>query len=125
MAKDDYDKIVCQILLYLYSWIRGKTDTEPEIYLQPMTKDLPISEEYFQLILENMLEKGLIRGISITRAWGGDIIGINGIGKIRITDDGIHYLKENSQMQNVLRWMRDNAVKLPGMITTALELIQS
>ena len=44
MAKDDYTRIVCIILTYLYSWLRGKTEEQSEIYLQPMTKDFPVEE---------------------------------------------------------------------------------
>ena len=54
MARDDYSRSVCIILAYLYAKLRGKTEMLPEVYLQPMTKDFPIEEEYFYFILEEM-----------------------------------------------------------------------
>ena len=42
MAKDDYMRIVCLILTYLYARLRGRIEETPEVYLQPMTKDFPV-----------------------------------------------------------------------------------
>lgn len=33
MAKDDYDVIVCNILVYLYKRLKSKTDITEEIFL--------------------------------------------------------------------------------------------
>ena len=124
MAKDDYDKIVCMILTYLYAKIRGHTDVNSDDYLQPMTKDFPIVEDYFYFILESMLKAGYIEGIAFTRTWDGTIIDVSGMSDIRITADGIHYLSENSIMRKVLEWLRDNAVSLlPGMSKTVLSIL--
>ena len=124
MAKDDYDKIVCIILTYLYARIKGQTGVKPEDYLQPLTKDFPIVEDYFNFILESMLKAGYIEGITFTRTWNGDIISADGMTDIRITADGIHYLSENSIMRKVLEWLRDNAVSLlPGMSKTVLSIL--
>ena len=124
MAKDDYDKLVCLILTYLYARIKCQTDIKPEDYLQPLTKDFPIVEDYFHFILESMLRAGYIEGITFTRTWNGDIISADGMSDIRITADGIHYLSENSTMRKVLEWLRDNAVSLlPGMSKTVLSIL--
>jgi len=124
MAKDDYDRLVCIILTYLYARLKGKTEVMPEVYLQPMTKDFPVSEDYFNFILESMINEGYISGIKFIRAWGGDVININGMSGIRITSNGIHYLCENSTMRKVLEWLRDNAIALPGMVTTVISILQ-
>lgn len=123
MAKDDYNRIVCIILTYLYAKLKGKTEEKPEAYLQPMTKDFPVSEEYFFFILEEMLKAGYIDGIKFIRAWGGDILNISGMNGIKITGEGINFLCENSGMRKVLEWLRDNAVSLPGMVTTVLSIL--
>ena len=120
MAKDDYKKIVCLILSFLYARIRGKVDEKPEEYLQPMTKAFPVNEEYFYFILNEMVSKNLIRGIKFTKVWGGDIINISGMVNIEITGDGIEYLTENKKMREILEWFRDNAIALPGVIFTAM-----
>lgn len=124
MARDDYDRIVCIILTYLYARLKRKTEEKPDVYLQPLTKDFPISEEYFYFVLENMLKEGYIDGIILVKTWGGDIINVSGMPNIHITPDGIHYLCENSTMRNVLEWLRDNAIALPGMVTTVLSILQ-
>ena len=123
MAKDDYNRIVCIILTYLYARLKGKTEEKPEAYLQPMTKDFPVSEEYFYFVLDSMLKDGYIDGIKLIHAWGGDIINITGMSGISITAEGIRYLSENSTMRKVLEWLRDNAVSLPGMVTTVLSIL--
>lgn len=124
MARDDYDRIVCIILTYLYARLKGKTEVGPEIYLQPMTKDFPISEEYFYFVIDSMLKEEYIDGITLVRVWGGDIINITGMSKIQITAAGIHYLCENSTMKKVLEWLRDNAIALPGVVTTVVSILQ-
>lgn len=125
MAKDDYNRIVCIILTYLYARLRGKTEEKPESYLQPLTKAFPVPEEYFYFIIESLLEEGHIGGIRLIKAWGGDVINVSGMANIKITAKGIRYLSESSTMHNVLTWMRDNAVSLPGMVTTVLSILQS
>ena len=125
MAKDDYKRIVCIILTYLYARLKGKTKERPENYLQPMTKDFPVEEEYFIFVLNEMAQKGFIRGVKFIRAWGGDIINVIGIENISITGDGIEYLCENQSMRKVLEWLRDNAVALPGMVSTAIAILNA
>lgn len=111
MAKDDYDVIVCNILVYLYKRLKSKTDVTEEIFLQQGTKDLPISQEYLYYVLEHMLKDNLIEGCVLNRAWGGDIINVN-ISDIKITPNGIHYLRDNSVM-NVI------AKSIPGAASIA------
>ena len=123
MAKDDYTRIVCLILTYLYARIRGRVDTPPEVYLQPMTKDFPVEGEYFYFILEEMQKKGWITGLQFMRTWGGDLFRINGYSRIQITGDGIQYLCDNSAMRKTLEWLRDNAPALPGMVTTVIRIL--
>ena len=123
MAKNDYNRIVCLILTYLYARLQGEQETSPESFLQPMTKDFPIPEEYFFFILESMAKEDLIDGISFVKAWGGDIINISDMSRIRITPNGIRYLTENKTMRGVLEWLRDHAVDMPGMVTTVLGIL--
>lgn len=123
MARDDYDKIVSLILAYLYAKLKGKTDERPEVYLQPMTKDFPISEEYFYFVLDEMVKKNMITGIKFTRVWGGEIINISGTGSAQITSEGIHALKEDKPIRKALEWFRDNAIALPGLVATICEIL--
>ena len=123
MAKDDYRRIVCLMLTFLYARLKGKTNKEPEEYLQPTTKDFPITEEYFNFVIGEIVDKGLIRGVNITKAWGGDIVGVSGIENCRITSDGIEYLSENGSMRAALEQLRNAATLLPGMVATIIDLL--
>ena len=124
MAKDDYTRIVCIILTYLYARLRGRTEETPEVYLQPMTKDFPIEEDYFYFILEEMQKKGWISGLQFLRNWGGDLRRVAGISHIQITGDGIQYLCDNSTVRKKLEWLRDNTPALPGMVTTIIGILE-
>lgn len=123
MAKDDYNRIVGLILTYLYARIRGKTEVDPDTYLQAMTKDFPVTEEYFCFILEEMSRKELISGLRLIKAWGGKTISILGMSDIRITSDGIEYLYQNQPIKKALRWIRDNSSPLPGIATTICDIL--
>lgn len=102
MAKDDYYVIACKILIYLYRRLKKKVKITPEEYLIPLTKDFPIDEEYFLYVLEKMQEKSYIENVLFKRAWGGDIIAVD-IDKIRITPDGIDYLRNDSTMSKLAK----------------------
>lgn len=108
MAKDDYDVIVCNILVYLYKRLKSKTDITEEIFLQPGTKDLPISQEYLYYVLEHMIKDNLIEGCVLNRAWCGEIINVS-VSDIRITPNGIHYLRDNSVMRKIAQGMQSAA----------------
>lgn len=123
MAKDDYSRIVCLILTYLYARLRGKTEERPEVYLQPMTKDFPIEENFFYFILEEMQKKEWIQGLSFVRVWSGDLVSVKGLSRVQITGDGIQYLCDNSSMRKTLEWLRDNVPALPGMVTTIIGIL--
>lgn len=101
MAKDDYYVIVGRILVYLYQRLKKKTDKGIE-YLQPNTKDFPIDEEYFNYVIEHMVKQGLIEGVKVTRAWGGDVVSTLVTESTRITPAGIDYLQDNSKIRKAI-----------------------
>lgn len=102
MAKDDYFVIVGKILSFLYARLKGKTDRDIS-YLQPNTPDFPINQEYFDTIVINMYEEGLITGVNTVRAWGGDVINIGFKEDLRITHKGIEYIVNNRKIFNSLK----------------------
>lgn len=100
MAKDDYFTLVAKVLVYLYARLKGKEKTPPAQYLHPMSKDFPVSEDYFDYVLNEMMEHNYIR-LDITKAWGGEIVNKD-IDNIQITQEGIEYLKDNSTMRKLV-----------------------
>lgn len=60
MAKDDYFTLVAKVLVYLYARLKGKEKTSPAQYLHPMSKDFPVSEDYFDYVLNEMMEHNYI-----------------------------------------------------------------
>lgn len=102
MAKDDYPVLVAKILVFLYRKLKEKTDIKAEDYIMANTKDFPISEQYLSWVLKEMSEKGLIRGFSSTRVWGGEDIRISSLNDIEITADGIEYLSSNGTIKKVI-----------------------
>ena len=102
MAKDDYPVLVAKILVFLYRKLKGKTNEKATDYIIPNTKDFPISEQYLSWVLKEMADKGLIRGFTSTRVWGGEDIMISGLNDIEITADGIEYLSSNSTIKKII-----------------------
>ncbi|MDO5015282.1 MAG: YjcQ family protein [Clostridia bacterium] len=100
MAKDDYDVIVFKILLYYYAVLKRKIVFEDATFEALIDKQ-DISKEYFTDVLHMMKEKGLIENLSFMNAWGGDLILVSDLKDIKITHDGVQYLKENEKMKKV------------------------
>ena len=118
MEKDDYDVIVYKVLLYYYACLKRQIFFDKAVFFQMIDKD-NINDEYFTDILLMMQDDGLIKGIRVTKAWGGDSILLSDLDEIKITTDGIHYLKENSTMnkvKNVLLKTVDMTSKLIGIM---------
>lgn len=104
MAKDDYDVLVFKILTYLYRKLRDRYNDD--LYLYPLTNDFPVQEDYFLSIFEDLEEKGYIKNLVLTKAWGGDIVGCD-LSKLQITGDGIAYLRDNSRMRKLINLIKE------------------
>jgi hypothetical protein len=100
MAKDSYYTIAAKILIYLYARIKGKDKRRPEEYLLANTNEFPVTEEYFEFVLDEMQHHGYIQ-LQIHRAWGGSIVNMD-ISDIRITQEGIDFLSENSKIRKAI-----------------------
>lgn len=103
MAKDDYFTMVAKILVYLYRKLKHKTTLIVDEYLQPNTKDFPVQNDYFDYVLEQMVEQGLISGVTVTHAWGeGNPVMVEITNRIQITAAGIEYLRNNSTINKLI-----------------------
>lgn len=104
MAKDDYFVIVAKILVFLYKHLKGKAKEKIEEYIQPNTKDFPISEDYMFYVMRHMYEDGLVEGVYTRTTPDGEILEIDFIDEMtNITPKGIAYLRENSMIQKAIK----------------------
>lgn len=111
MAKDDYHVIVYQILAYLYTQLKAGEPINPGL-LQPESSYLGINERYWTYIMENLMNDGLISGITITRVWGTTNI-IGNLEDAMITPAGIEYLTDNSFLNKAKEFLKDMKAIIP------------
>lgn len=107
MAKDDYDVILCKLLIYLYAIMKRKTVYSDIEFEKTVRRN--VNEDYFIDVLRLAQEEGLIRGVVTTRVWGGNYILLSTPDNLEITPAGIRYLKENSAAQKALKVIFDTA----------------
>ena len=107
MAKDDYDVVLCKVLIYFYAILKRKIAYDAQEFDKTVKKG--IDENYFTDVLRLAQSEGLITGVKTTKVWGGSYIMLSDIQDIEITPAGIRYLKENSAAQRALRWLKETA----------------
>lgn len=115
MAKDEYYVIVCKILVFLYKKLKGKEQRTNIEYIAPLTKDFPIDEEYLRYVIEKMNEKGFVEKVTVVKAWGEETIRVD-YDKMRITPEGIDYLKDNGTMQKLVHTLQE-AIPIMSLFT--------
>lgn len=93
MARDDYYVIVAKILRYLYECL--KKGIEPDIN-SIFLKELGINRNYYDYVVESLLEYGYIHGFISEIVLGNTEVMKKVFYNLQITPDGIAYLKENS-----------------------------
>ena len=115
MAKDDYDKIVYQVLLYLYAALKREVLFDLDEFKNSAKSNVS-SDEYFSEILIMMQDEGLISDVLIAKAWGGKIVPESEYKDMRITARGIHYLKDNGTMNRVKNTFLESKGLIADMI---------
>ena len=100
MVKNDYDTILYKLLVYLYACMKREIRFDDAVF-NATVRDLAGDEQYFNEILNMAQGEGLICGVVIVPTWGTDLLIGSPMADMKITADGIHYLKENSQMMKV------------------------
>ena len=110
MEKDDYFRVVFCILKAAYEYKKAHMRFDEE-EISPDV--LGINEGYRDEILEEMLEEGYIKGITVKKYISGSYI--SGFECLNITPKGIEYLNENSNMKKVYVTLKETRGLLPGM----------
>ncbi|BAN07788.1 hypothetical protein LVISKB_2153 [Levilactobacillus brevis KB290] len=109
MAKDDYFVVMYQLLKILYDKLKqGKSITDEE-FDQLSYK---LNETYWNYILINMVNEGLISGVQPISTLNGENIKTH---NVQITPTGIEYLFSSSMMERVKNTLKDIKGIVPGM----------
>lgn len=108
MAKNDYDTILYKLLIYLYACLKREIVFDEDVFNSTVRKCAG-NEQYFAEILDMAQAEGLITGVVVTRAWGNELIISSPAEDMKITAEGIHYIKENSQMKKAQETLKNSA----------------
>lgn len=111
MERDDYHVIVYQILSYLYVKLKAGENPDPKM-LMANSNYLNINERYWVNIMTILLEEGYIKGITLTKPWGNDII-VDNLDGCKITIKGIEYLSDNSFLNKAKEFLKDVKAIVP------------
>lgn len=111
MARDDYYVVVYQILAYLYTQLKAGEPVDPKL-LQHNSRYLNINEDYWLYIIEHLLRDGYIENITITRAWGQQVL-VDDMSRCCITPKGIAYLCDNSFIEKAKQFLKDVKAIVP------------
>ncbi len=104
MAKDDYHVIVCKILSYLYKQLKSSEKVD-ENRISVDSPDYDISLPYWEYIMRNLKEEGLVEGVYLLNAVGRNTPAVR-IRNIEITPKGIEYLRDNSSMAKAREYLK-------------------
>ncbi len=108
MARDDYFVIAYKILAYLNECLTH--DAVPDMNEIGMDSiKLDISRTYWNYVMLHLLEDGLIEGAH--KVTMGDTYGIKLAPDFNITPKGIAYLRENSTIKEVERFIGNPIVR--------------
>lgn len=110
MARDDYFRMLYEILKKLYL---AKKQGQPVDLLQISADSLGIPQGYRDEILSDALYKGLVSGFTVKSDINGTVV--MGLERIKITYDGIEYLKENSNMRKVVEYLKTIGEFIPTL----------
>lgn len=120
MARDDYDVVVFKVLLYYYAVFKG-TILFNETEFKRAIKYDSFTDGYLERTLKLMSEENLINGVHVSKAWGNQYMMLNDLSDIEITAVGIHYLKENSRMESVKKYLLDH-IEFISMLVSKVNL---
>ena len=114
MSSNDYYVIAYKLMSYLYACLKQGEHPSLE-FLESGTKVFPVTESYWEYILQHLFEDGYIEGAKVIPILGKSKAGIRLTPDIMITPKGIEYLEDNSAMQRAKRFIEDAAAITGGM----------
>lgn len=102
MAKNDMHVIIYKILTYLYECMKAGIRPE-ETDFCANSKLLGIPQAYWENVILEMYEKGLVKGVNTRITKDGRLVYLRD--DFNITYDGVEFIVENSLMQKVREYL--------------------
>lgn len=110
MAKNDYFVIVYRILAYLYACFQAGENADIEMF---GPEALKINNGYWTNVIESISHEGYITGVIVVPRRG-SAPGIK-LGNLKITQNGIIFLQENSLMEKAKCFLKEVKDVVPGL----------
>lgn len=93
MARDDVEVIIYAILKYLYDCLKSGESVDFNVI---RAESFGIPASYWGFVIEELLDRNLIKGLYINETRGGKIVQNLGV---NITMEGVEFLHSNSLVQ--------------------------
>lgn len=107
MAHNDMHVVIYKILSYLYECM--KIGVNPSVR-RVGASELGIPDDYWTQIVAQLVERGYVSGVSVTRTTSGDVVNFS---KPSVTLDGVEFLMENSMMGKAKTFLQDVKATVP------------
>lgn len=113
MARDDYFVVVYKILKYLYECL--KSGEKADIHNILTAETYGVNESYFEYIIDELLEGGYIKGVSLINVIGRTKPTVKITPDIVIKPKGIEYLQDNSSIAKAKNFLKEIKETVPGL----------
>lgn len=107
MAHNDMHVVIYKILSYLYECM--KSGVSPDVS-KIGASGLCIPDDYWTQIVSQLVGRGYVSGVSVTKTTSGDIVNFP---KPSVTLDGVEFLMENSMMGKAKTFLQDVKATVP------------
>lgn len=108
MAQDDMFVVMYKIIAYLYDCMKKGDD--PDIKQYGFTA-MGVPEPYWNKVMKQLVDHGLIDGVSVITTGSGDII-VTPVDPT-VTMEGVQFAQENSMMAKAAKFLKDAKASIP------------
>ena len=112
MAKDDYFVVSYRILTYLYTCFKAGEPADRQMF---GPEALGINNGYWVNLMESLSNEGYLVGAYFPQMAGG-VAGVKLI-NVKITEKGIDFLQNNSNVQKAARFLKGLKETIPGAVS--------
>jgi ribosomal protein S8 len=114
MAKYDYEVVTFKILSHIYVQMRNGDPINENVI---DAHHLKINEPYRIQILQILEDEGLIKGLEVITDYSNDGNPyIDNMQDVRLTKQGMDYIRENKKMIKVFKMLKEAKEWMPGIV---------